>query len=574
MIDPHSQRPFLALLLKNKILLTVDYFFASKFYIKSNENILLALSYIFAVARNGHLCVKIVDKEIYPDPKFLFFDSMELFASLKEKLIDGFSNLPNDLIEKEARFENEVKPIFFFNNSYYLHRNYIFESSISNNFLNLSRTAPSTKFSKERVDEELANFAGLLHDLQREAIKKAVENSISFIFGGPGTGKTYIAAILIDLLTKLAKTNFRVILTAPTGKATLNLESKIKIPIDSCSSISINSYTLHSLLNVNSVKGKIRSVDADLLIIDEASMIDAKMLCLLLESIKPGARAVFIGDPDQLPPIESGNLFSVFARLDLEGKTTTLKRSVRNDTLQMNMISEAIRKKEAARTLKLLKEADENISYNEIGDNIYQITNDILEKVGKHYLSASFEKQEPEVLLKKFSDFKILTALKVGTLGVDSLNHLIYEYINSFSKDDSSFAYPIMITKNDYDLDLYNGTLGVVIKKKIKHKIEEKAYFLCNIDLEGVREVPLYKLSSYELAYVISVHKSQGSEFDDVLLVLPKASTIFGKELLYTAVTRSKKRLNILGSDKIIIDLVTSSFEIQSNLYERLSVLC
>ena len=574
MFENLSKSPFLSILLKSKILLAVDYFFASKFYKNEDENILLSLCYIFAASRHGHLCVKILDKKIYPDPRFLFFEKEDFLSSFMEKLFLGFSNFPKDLFEEDALFENAVKPLFFFNNSYYLHKNYLFESSISDHFLKLSRAAPLIKFPKDQVDAELSKIDGDLNIKQKEAIEKGVENSISFIFGGPGTGKTYTAAILVTLFSNLVKANFKIILAAPTGKAALNLESKIKGEKASRSSLTINSFTLHSLLKVNSIKGKDCSIDADLLIIDEASMIDAKIFSLLLGRIKIGARVLFIGDPDQLPPIESGNLFSVFAKLNLENKSTVLDQSIRNDTLLMKKLSEAIRRKEGNRTLELIKEGDKNISYKEINDNFYEITQEILEKVDRYYLPLSFDRKAPEVLLKNFSDFKILTALKVGALGVDHLNNLIFDHIRLSLKDDGFFTYPIMITKNDYDLDLYNGTLGVVIRKRIKNKIEEIAYFLSYSGGESVRQVPLFRLSSYDKAYALTVHKSQGSEFEDVLLVFPKTSSVFGKELLYTAVTRTRRGLNILGSDKTIKDLVANSFEIQTNLQKKLSSLC
>lgn len=566
MLETLSNKLFLSSLLKNKILLTVDYFFASNFYKKNDENILLALCYIFAVARNGHLCVKILDEKIYPDPKFLFFENADLLPLFKERLMDGFSNFPIDLIQSKAEHEKQVKPIFFYNESYYLHRNYLIETSIFKHFKDLCKSPPTRNFSKDAFDKELCKLNDHLNENQKEAIVKAVDNSVSFIFGGPGTGKSYTAGILIKLLSRLVNSDFRIILAAPTGKAAQNLESKINISDDL---LSISSSTLHSLLSP-----KVRSIDADLIIIDEASMIDGKMFSLLLESVIPGTRVIFIGDPYQLPPIESGNLFSVFSRLNLKKRSTTLEKAVRNDSDKMRNIAEAIRNEGADKTLSFLKEEDQNISYEDLNDNVYQIKDEILKNIDKYYLSLSFEKQEVELLLKKFSDSKILTPLKVGPFGVDSLNIFIHEYLESLVKSDY-FAYPIMVTKNDYELDLYNGTLGLVIRKKNNGKIEEEAYFLESSDgSNSLRKIPLFKLSSYELAYVLSVHKSQGSEFEDILLILPKTSSIFGRELLYTAITRSKKKLKILGSDKLIKDLVKSSCEIQSNLFERLSLMC
>lgn len=568
MLDDLSKNPFISSLLKKQILLNIDYFFASTFYKKSDENILLALSYIFAVSRHGHLCVKILDSKIYPDPKFLFSESLENLSKFKEKLALGFSSIPKELVRSEEEAEGEVKPLFYFKSSFYLLRNYLVETSICNHLLKLSKASPTKQFSKELFEKELGLVQPLINEKQMEATIKAFDNSISFIFGGPGTGKSYTAGILINLFSKLVKGDFRVILSAPTGKAAQNLESKINVDNNR---LSISSYTLHSLLKINSSKAGV--IDGDLVIVDEASMIDARMFNLLLESTIPGSRLIFIGDPYQLPPIESGNLFSVVSRLKLENRSTFLQRAVRNDSEKMKNISEAIRNEDAHGTLSFLKEEDHDISYKEIDDNVFQATEEILKNADKYYLPLSFGKENAAALLKKFSEYKILTPLKIGPFGVDSINNLIHQHIESCNKSSDIFAYPIMITKNDYELNLYNGTLGVIIRSRENNEIKEQAYFLDHLGKNIIRSVPLIKISSYELAYALSVHKSQGSEFDDILLLLPKGSSVFGRELLYTAITRTRKKLKILSSDKVVKDLVKSSSEIQSNLFERLSLM-
>jgi exodeoxyribonuclease V alpha subunit len=561
MFNDLAKFPFLNSLLKNKVLLTIDLFFAFKFFKKYDENILLALSFLFAASRQGHLCVKIVNRDLLPHPEFLFLEKSDQISTFKEKALEGFLKLEEEMSCANKELKKAVKIV---NGSFYLERNFNLESKITERFIELYKSTPTLGFSSSSVDLAISKYGSNLLSKQKVAVKKSIENSISFIFGGPGTGKTFTVGCLINIFSKLTKES-KIILTAPTGKAVLNLEMKVTELLDDPSSCTLSSFTLHSLLQVNSIIKKTIKIDADLIIIDEGSMIDAKIFSQLFYAIRKGTRVVIVGDPNQLPPIETGNLFSVFYKLNLEKNAIELDQCMRSENLFLLQISKMVKEGQSEKLLASLKEGDKDIFYKSETNHFAE---EIIDKIEKHYLDKNLEKEDPEILLKIFSSFKILTALNEGLFGVNYLNNLISDYLSSKKTTSSFLAYPIIVTKNNYNLELYNGTLGIVIRQKRKNDLEEYAYFPSS--QSNIKKIPLFLLSSYELAYVLSIHKSQGSEFDHVLVVLTEGSTLFGRELLYTAITRTKKTLNILAADKTIEEMVNNQNISQNNLLDKL----
>ncbi|MDN3506108.1 MAG: AAA family ATPase [Simkaniaceae bacterium] len=327
--------------------------------------------------------------------------------------------------------------------------------------------------------------------------------NLSIITGGPGTGKTYTATQIIQE----AKT--KTIVAAPTGKAAAHLLSKIDLPI--------KGGTLHSLLTDE-------PLDAELIIVDECSMIDPILFARLLSSTPTDATLILMGDVHQLPAVEGG---SVFKDLIDSGKipTTTLTKCHRSDQKEILDLATAI----LNNTTSDIRNIHLGFSQNNI-EKIYQ-------NLWSH------------VKDKDFSTFRILSTLRKGPLGTDALNRFLYE---KFSPAEN---YPILITRNDKKTGLSNGETGLLSN---------------NIATFGDLQIPKSQLPPFEYAYCISVHKSQGSEYDDVLLLVPDGSESFGKEVLYTAVTRAKHTLHIDGSLAPIISALTSSTTRLSGISSKL----
>ena len=264
----------------------------------------------------------------------------------------------------------------------------------------------------------------------------------------------------------------------------------------------------------------------DLVIVDECSMIEAPLFCSLLGSIGKGGRLVLMGDPHQLPPVGSGSLFADLVLSIKSGfalPMSALESSHRVQNKQLLALRDAIQKGDEDTVLSYV--ASETIDVNGL-----------------------WEKKQAAPL----GSFCLLSTLRKGPFGVDALNHKIK---SQFAQEE---AVPILITQSNAKLKLYNGETGV-LKQGVAHFSSGRSY-------------PVHALPSFEGAYALSVHKSQGSEYDNVALLVPEGSESFGKEILYTAATRAKQEFAIYGKKETILKLMRRGSRKISGLCERLTV--
>ncbi len=431
----------------------IDHYFAAKFLPVGPSFDFLA--HLLQKAREGHLCVAM--------------------SSLDPHLLEGAERLPEELIGEIVHKEGD---------RIYLMRNWVGEQTFLRELNRLKGAPPKIEIKNLDLTGE-----GLEAE-QKAAIHHAANASLSLICGGPGTGKTYTAKKMIEHF--LPTVGRRIVVAAPTGKATANLRRHLSsfCPVQ----------TLHKLLQK-------RYLPDDLIVVDEASMIDAELMARLFTAVKTGARLILLGDPDQLPPVESGHFF-----VDLacdEPLVSSLTTCLRTELQEIVDLAAAVKRGEKIHHEPLP-------SYEEIAE-------------------AVFERKET-----------LLTPMRHGPFGVHRLNRFLHER-------DLGSRLPIMITVNKPDLDLYNGDIGV-------HDLEKRvAYF-------GKREISEYLLPKHEYAYAMSVHKSQGSEYDHVRVLVPEGSEVFGKEMLYTAITRAKKGIRIHADEGVIEAVVKQKTERFSGL--------
>ena len=371
-----------------------------------------------------------------------------------------------------------------------------------------------------------------LQEGQVKALYMGFEKSFAIFTGGPGTGKSYTAGCFIRLLGSQKKSGYRVMITAPTGKAAAHLESALRAQGQLPDYLRCESMTLHRLLKLQPGTQKFfsdRQIDADLVVVDEASMLDPPLLLHLLNATGPNTRLLLLGDSHQLPPVEGGSLFPEIAMRFGQ----KLDRSLRMGEGSLFNLSQAIL---AGNVSEI---AYEEIDWKQIIDRVCAVLPNPI------YVSEP----DPRQCLEDQKRFRILCALRQGPLGVDALNR---ELIARFKDRQGWFAIPILIVENNPKLQLYNGSTGVLIRSK--------AYFFFGDEL---RMIPEGSLPRYEAAFFLSVHKSQGSEYDEVVAIFPPSSERFGREALYTAVTRAKKQV------RIWIDEATLSVAIQSTGIKR-----
>lgn len=356
---------------------------------------------------------------------------------------------------------------------------------------------------------------------------KRLEKQLTVITGGPGTGKTYTAGRLVREWNPK-----RLIAAAPTGKAAARLAE----------AIGGEATTLHRLLRVSPAQERIvrdERLEADLIVVDEASMIDAALLAQLLQMVPDGARLVLLGDADQLPPVEGGSLFRELAELF----GTRLEKVMRTDSTELLELAQAVRDgKKGALSLHPLEEISPRLLY------------------------GSGEMPSPEELLKSLGKYALLSCLRQGPWGVDALNQRALARLEKTLKKGDWWAIPLMIVQNEPRLDLYNGMMGIRVGRFRGGKIarsEGTAYV-------GGQVWAAALLPLFEEGFALSVHKSQGSEFDEVDLLVPEGSERFGREALYTGITRARKKIKLWGNRETAELMIGRRFETTSGLSERL----
>jgi len=541
---------------------------------KANETNELAaafLCHLFRAVREGHLCVKKVNGLLHPLPKTLWFSDIpenqerELAAFL-HRLSQEDVILPPSLVTDVAIHENPSTPVCRIENRYYFQKFWQFEASLLLRLKELILQKPEIEIGSEDTKTKLKSLQAnqWLNPLQAAAIFNATQNRLSIICGGPGTGKTYTAGHLIRIfwesLNDEQKSHDAIILAAPTGKAANALQKSLE---EACrelnAPISLKAQTIHSCLRIRPGKNKRgpqTKVNADLVLVDESSMIDVELFSYLLDSLKTGSRLVLIGDPYQLPPVETGAVFKDLIE-QFKGKySVELQTCVRAENKELVTFSHFIKEADAKSALKQMR-SNQNV--------VKLVESQSKEALAGYFTPFIHNKKlsSPEAIITDFNRFRILSPLKKGAFGVEEINQWIHRQRFCQVAWKQFFASPIMITANDYKLNLFNGECGVLLCQKSNKPFFQKGDYAVFSTGKGeqIRTIPALLLPKFDYAYCISVHKSQGSEFDHVLLLLPEGSEKFGREVLYTAATRAKKSLNIWASEDVFQRTVANQAE-------------
>lgn len=372
-----------------------------------------------------------------------------------------------------------------------------------------------------------------LSDSQKLAVEKALTSKIMILTGGPGVGKT---TIVKSILTIIAAKDFKITLCAPTGRAAKRLSESTGQPAK----------TIHRLLELRPGKENNRydenhPMDTDFVVVDEASMMDVSLMNNLLKAIPSHAGLLIVGDRDQLPSVGSG---SVLADLIHSNIVPTARLT---EIFRQSKISDIV-----INAHKINEGKYPNIDKNKDTD-FYFIEADTPEKTHQILLKLVTQSIPKAFKFNPFADIQILTPMQKGTLGVKSLNADLQGLLNPSTQKISRFGLTfaagdkVMQTINNYDKDVFNGDMGIIQSIDM-----DEAMLKINFD-GNVIDYDFNELDEITLAYAVTIHKSQGSEYPVVVIPLvTQHYMMLERNLLYTAVTRGKKLVVIVGQKKAL----------------------
>ena len=488
---------------------------------------------------------------------YLIYDEIVegVFNYLKIDLdIDEFDLLLNELIE-----ENKI---VLLDDKYYLKEMYDSETNIVKEISYLINNKISKKDLDTRI-EELESVNNIKYnDKQKEAIKKSLENNITIITGGPGTGKTTIIKAICELYMEINKLDFddapnKIALLAPTGRASKRMSESTLLPAS----------TIHRFLKWNKETNEFlineyNKTFQNLIIIDEVSMIDLKLLDSLFRGLTRNIKLVLVGDHHQLPSVGPGNI---------------LKDLIESDLIDTIYLDTLYRQDENSYIPTLAQE----IKNNELSDTFLETKSDYTFLKCSSLSIKENLKNLCKQLVDKGYDYKrvqIMAPMYAGINGIDNLNKELQAIFNPEDNSKNEIKYgDIIYRENDKVLQLvnmpeeniYNGDIGII--KNIL-KIDRKTFIY--IDFDG----NLVKYESKDLnkithGFIISIHKVQGSEFE--LIVMPICNSykrMLYRKLIYTGITRAKKKLILIGEPQAFVYAVNNNNEIirKTNLLEQL----
>jgi exodeoxyribonuclease V alpha subunit len=371
---------------------------------------------------------------------------------------------------------------------------------------------------------------------QEEAVLLAATSKVLIITGGPGTGKTTIITAILRIFQQL---KLRIFLTAPTGRAAKRMNE----------ATGWEARTIHRLLEYSPQKGGFKKdqddpLEADVVIIDEASMVDTLLMYHLLKAIPPHAHLILVGDVDQLPSVGPGNVLKDIIK---SGKFTVVMLTEIFRQAQESMIVVNAHKVNQGQ-LPVLKEIDKPEE-----TDFQFIQEEDPEKILQMILDLCSERIPRQFKFHPLKEIQVLTPMHKGTIGVANLNIELQKRLNpgasGISRGTWNFRLgdKVMQIVNNYDKDVFNGDIGWI--SRIDPEEREVV-----IDFDG-RPIP-YDYSDLDevvLAYAVSVHKSQGSEYPAVILpVVTQHYLLLQRNLIYTGITRAKKRVVLIGTKKAL----------------------
>jgi len=560
-----------------------------------------------AATASGHVCLPLRDVE-WPGS----LDAGTVRARLIESQVVGSAGAPANLplvLDDDDRL--------------YLQRYFDYERRLARRLMQLAASPAQSAIDDTLCERLAALFAanaqrlGERADWQKIAVALAMSRRLTVVSGGPGTGKT---TTVVNLLACLLEENpeCRIRLAAPTGKAAARMLDAIRaraaaLPPGIAARLPAESFTIHRLLGVTPASDEFRHradnrLPIDVLVVDEASMLDLALATRLLEAVPDSARVILLGDKDQLAAVEAGAVFSeicadpsmsVEMRERLSAVThidagrivpaSPVEPTPLHDSVVwfsenfrfapdsgIGRLAALVNAGDAEQALRWLgSNADSSVTWVDDGGRTpLASTMAHARQAYAAYCDAVQSGADLAAIFDAFGRFRVLCAEREGARGVAGMNEALSHGFrltldHPLDPGARSVWYPgrpVMVLRNDYVLKLFNGDVGIVLANDADDLL---VHFP---DADGTfRAIAPARLPEHDTAFATTVHKAQGSEFDEVMLVLPsKASRVVTRELLYTGMTRARKRVVIASASEPFEQGVVSRTTRRSGLVERL----
>lgn len=607
--------------LVRRLLRPLDVQFARMLADETKPDLLLAAACLSAHSGAGHVCLPLENLQAQA-----LFDGREPELAqqlLTEAGLNTVAAWRQCLLASDAVSDgSQPTPLVLQGEKLYLQRSWQSEGRVARFIASERDTIPVDEPAIRAALERLFPDAGEEVNWQKVAAAVALTRRIAVISGGPGTGKTTTVAKLLAALIELnTGETLRIQLAAPTGKAAARLTESLgqalhRLAVDPLlrDAFPQEATTLHRLLGAVTDSQRLRHhqdnpLHLDVLIVDEASMVDLPMMANVIAALPPHARIIFLGDRNQLASVEAGAVLGDICRfaeagysraraqqlqrltgckLDEsgpEGQTTVsdsiclLRRSYRFDPHSgIGQLALAVNGGDDARVRAVLNGEFADITCSPLTEaEEYQAMLVQCVEGYRDYLQLVAAGATPDAVLLAFQRYRQLCALREGPFGVAGLNQRIEQALHQAgliqrSRNPLNRWYPgrpVMIERNDAALGLFNGDIGIAMTGDCG---ELRVFF--PLPNGETKDVTPSRLPPHETAYAMTVHKSQGSEFEHTALVLPNHYLpVLTRELVYTAITRARQRLSLYTDVRILCRAVKTPTQRYSGLEERISAL-
>ncbi len=530
---------------------------------ESDERVLLALALATRAVRHGSVCLDLATvADVAPELPWPDHDAWASAVAASPLVAEGVLRWEFDLLYLDRYWHQEVQ--------------------VCHDLLARSRTTPPA-VDEARLDAGVMRvFAGPTYAEQRAAARAVATQWTTILTGGPGTGKTTTVAGVLALLAEQASTagdTFRVALTAPTGKAAARLQeavASVELPQQDRDRLGpLEASTMHRLLGSRRDNGtrfrhhRANRLPHDVVVVDETSMVSLTMMARLVEAVRPDARLILVGDPDQLASVEAG---AVLADLVAGLGTAAPSPVVALETThrfgeEIGRLATALRSGDADAVMDVLRAGGSGVEFVESEDPAPLLRAEILEAVLE--VRACADAGNAAGALAALDRHRLLCAHRQGPHGVSHWNRQVEHWVTEATGDplydEMYVGRPVLVTANDYGLGLYNGDTGVVVRDA------DGTLRAAIAGTSGILSFATSRMSDVETMHAMTIHKSQGSQADQVTVLLPpEDSQLLTRELFYTAVTRAKEKVRVVGTEASVRAAVATRAQRASGLRQRL----